>query len=65
MLIKKDVWDLIEMGLQLCQSNNSRLWDHKEKEDQILVKTADQIIRKRISDNIFHNIIDINNFQDI
>ena len=30
MLIKKDVWDLVETGLRPLQQNASRLWDCKK-----------------------------------
>lgn len=63
MLIEKDVWDLVETSPQRQQQNASTLFDHKVKEDQIAVGTAGRIIREGVSNNLFNNIIDIDNPQ--
>ena len=63
MLIEKDVWDLVKIDPWPLQQNASRLWDHKEKEDWIAVETAGRIIWKGVSDNLFNNIIDIDDPQ--
>ena len=63
MLIEKDVWDLVEIGPWPLPQNASRLWDHKKKEDWIAVGTADLIIREGVSDDLFNNIITIDNPQ--
>ena len=64
-LIEKDVWDLVETGSRPLQQNISKLWDYKEKEDRIAIETAGHIIKKDVSDNLFNNIIDINDLQAI
>lgn len=61
MLIEKDVWDLVERGLPPQQPNASTLFDHKVKENRIAVGTAGHIIRKGVSNDLFNNIIDIDN----
>ncbi len=63
MLIEKDVWDLIETGPRPQQPNTSTLFDHKVKEDRIAIGTAGRIIREGLSDDIFNNIIDIDDPQ--
>ena len=59
MLIEKDVWDLVETGPRPQQQNASALFDHKTKEDRIAIGTAGRIIREGLSDDLFNNIIDI------
>lgn len=55
--------DLVEIGPQPQQPNASTLFDHKVKEDRIAVGTAGRIIREGVSDDLFNNIIDIDDPQ--
>lgn len=63
MLIENDVWDLVETGPRPQQPNASTLFDHRVKEDRIAVGTAGRIIREGLSDDLFNNIIDIDDPQ--
>lgn len=58
MLIKKDWWDLIEIGLY---KPSTELWEKEKniKENLIAIKLATGIIKEDINDDIFNNIIDI------
>lgn len=64
MLIKKDVWDFIKVG---PQEDSLALLARKKKikKNWMVVKTATQIIKECVSNDIFNNIIDVTNLQEI
>lgn len=64
-LIKKDVWDLIEIDSRPILKNVSILFDHKIKKDQIAITTTSRIIKEGFSYNFFNNVIDINDYKEI
>ena len=56
MLIKKDVWDLIETG---PRPEPLLFQQQKTKENRMAVRTATRIIKEGVSNDIFNNIINI------
>lgn len=62
MLVEKDVWDLIETG---PRPEPAAFWEQKSKENRMAVGTATRIIKEGVSDDIFNNIIDITNPQEM
>lgn len=59
MLIEKDVWDLVETDPRPIKQNASTLFDHKVKEERIAIGAAGRIIREGLSNDLFNNVIDI------
>lgn len=45
MLIEKNVQDLVETSSRLLQQNVSKLWDYKEKKDQIAFETINTFLK--------------------
>lgn len=62
MIVKKNVWDLIETG---SKPASARIWEQKIKKNQMAVRTATQIIKEGVSDNIFNHIINITNSKEM
>lgn len=62
MLIEKDVWDLIEDG---PRQPLAALWEQKIKENRMAVGIATRTIKEGVSDDIFNNIIDITDLQEM
>ena len=65
MLIEKDIWDLVKTGLRPQQQNASAVFNHKTKEDQIAIGTTGRIIREGLSNDLFNNIINIDNLKEM
>lgn len=59
MLIEKDVWDLVEVGPR----QNRPLAEIKK--NRMAVGTATRIIKEGVSDDIFNNIIDVTDPQEM
>lgn len=64
MLIEKDVWDLIEIG---PHEDPVALWEQEKKikENRMAIGTATRIIKEGVSDDIFNNIIDVTDPQEM
>lgn len=64
MLIEKDVWDLIEKGLR---QPPTALWEREQKikKNRMAIGIATRIIKEGVSDDIFNNIIDLTNPQEM
>lgn len=64
MLIKKNAWDLIEKGprqLPIALSERKQ----KIKKNRMAICIATQIIKKGVNNDIFNNIINITDLQEI
>lgn len=61
-LIKKDVWDLVEIR---PKPNLATIQKQKTKENQRAIGMATQIIKKGVSNDIFNNIIDITDSKEM
>lgn len=64
MLIEKDVWDLIETGPRE-DPIALREREKKIKENQMAIGTATRIIKEGVSNDIFNNIIDVTDPQEM
>lgn len=64
MLIEKDVWDFIKIG---PQQDPDALWEQEKKikENRMAVGTATRIIKEGVSNDIFNNIIDVTDPNEI
>lgn len=58
MPIEKDIWDIVSVGPRPIRAPGA-LWDFKVKEDRMAIGTAIRIIQSGVNDDIFNNIIDL------
>lgn len=61
-LIKKDVWSLVETG---PRPNLAIIWEQKTKKNRIAIRTLTRIIKKGVNNDIFNNIINITDLKEM